>query len=137
MSEASVHEFSAADDVVFLSLASSASRVGVAGYVLALVLAVAGVVGLAHPPFHLPHHAAPVIAVVTLLGAVPPVLAGRQLRAGARSLRAVALTTGDDVAHLMTAVNGLTRAFTTLVAMLAVDAVGLALVVALLLPRGH
>jgi hypothetical protein len=136
MGEASSHEFGAADDVVFLDLAGSASRVGLAGYALGAVLLVAGAVGLAQPPFHLPHHAAPVVAVVTLLGAAPPALAARHLRASAERLRAVALTQGDDVAHLMAAVDGLHRAFTSLAAMLGVDALGLAAVVALLLPRG-
>ncbi|MDB4930228.1 MAG: hypothetical protein JWM10_2712 [Myxococcaceae bacterium] len=136
MGEASMHEFGAADDVVFLDLAGSASRVGVAGYGLGGVLLLAGVLGLAHPPFHLPHHAAPVVAIITLVGAVPPFLAARHLRASAVRLRAVALTAGDDVAHLMAAVDGLQRAFTALVAMLALDALGLAAVVALLFPRG-
>lgn len=136
MATSASHEFGADDDAVFLALASSAARVGLAGYALGALLLAAGVAGLVHPPFHLPHHASPVIAAVTLLGAVPPVLAGRHLRAGAVSLRAVALTAGDDVAHLMTAVDGLQRAFTALAAMLAVDVIGLAVVVALLLPTG-
>ena len=136
MPDAPAHEFNADDDATFLALASSAARVGVAGYGLGFILAAAGFLGLLHPPFHLPGHAAPVIAVVSLLGAVPPVLAGRQLRVGARSLRAVATTAGDDVAHLMAAVDGLQRAFTTLAAMLAVDVVGLAVVVALMFPKG-
>jgi hypothetical protein len=136
MGEASSHEFGAADDVVFLDLASSASRVGVAGYALGAVLLVAGVVGLAYPPFHLPHHAAPVVAIVTLVGAAPPCVAARHLRSSAERLRSVALTAGDDVAHLMAAVAGLERAFTALAAMLGFDALGLAAVVALLFPRG-
>ena len=110
---ADTHEFSADDDAVFLALANSAARVGVAGYGLGVILAAVG-----------------------LLGAVPPVLAGRHLRTGARSLRAVATTAGDDVAHLMAAVDGLQRAFTTLVAMLALDALGLAIVVAVMFPKG-
>lgn len=136
MVDAASHEFNADDDVTFLALASSAARVGVAGYGLGVILAAAGFLGLIHPPFHLPPHAAPVIAVICLLGAIPPFLAGRQLRAGAESLRAVATTAGDDVAHLMTATDAVQRAFTTLVGMLAVDAVGLAVVVAMMFPRG-
>lgn len=130
------HEFDAADDAVFLALAASASRVGLAGYALGATLLVAGVLSLVRPPPHLPPHAAPVIAAITLLGAVPAALSARQLREAAVSLRAVALTAGDDVAHLMAAVDSLKRAFTTLVAMLAVDAAGLAVVVAVMFPRG-
>lgn len=136
MADAASHEFNADDDATFLALASSAARVGVAGYGLGFVLAAAGLLGLIHPPLHLPAHAAPVIAALCALGAAPPMFAGHQLRAGARSLRAVATTAGDDVAHLMAAVDGLQRAFTTLVAMLAIDAVGLAVVVAVMFPRG-
>jgi hypothetical protein len=136
MVDAVSHEFNATDDAVFLALAGSAARVGIAGYGFGFTLATTGLLGLFHPPFHLPPHAAPVIAGICLLGAIPPVLAGRQLRVGAHCLRAVATTTGDDIAHLMAAVDGLQRAFTTLVAMLAVHGVGLAVVVALMFPRG-
>jgi len=130
------HEFDAADDAVFLALAASASRVGIAGYALGATLVVAGVLSLVRPPPHLPPHAAPVIAAITLLGAAPAVLAARQLREAARSLRSVALTAGDDVAHLMAAVDSLKRAATTIVGMLALDAAGLAVVVAVMFPRG-
>ncbi|MDO9020391.1 MAG: hypothetical protein Q7V43_25930 [Myxococcales bacterium] len=136
MADAASHEFNAADDATFLALASSAARVGVAGYGLGFVLAAAGLLGLVQPPFHLPSHAAPVIAAICLLGAAPPAVAGHQLRAGARSLRSVATTAGDDVSHLMAAVDALERAFKTLAVMLAIDAVGLAVVVAVMFPRG-
>ena len=136
MVDAVSHEFNATDDAVFLALAGTAARVGIAGYCFGFTLAATGLLGLFHPPFHLPAHAAPVIAGICMLGAIPPVLAGRQLRAGALCLRAVATTTGDDITHLMAAVDGLPRAFTTLVAMLAVHGVGLAVVVALMFPRG-
>ncbi len=136
MVDAPSHEFSAEDDETFLALASSAARVGVAGYGLGVLLAAAGFLGIIHPPFHLPPRAAPVIAVICVLGAIPPILAARQLRAAAGSLRSVATTAGDDVAHLMTATDSLQRAFATLVAMLAVDAVGLAVIVALMFPKG-
>ena len=136
MADAASHEFNAADDATFLSLASSAARVGVAGHGLGVCLAAAGFLGLIHPPFHLPPHAAPVIAAICLIGAIPPFVAGRQLRAAARSLRAVATTEGDDVAHLMTATDSLQRAFTTLIAMLSVYVLGLAVVVAVMFPKG-
>lgn len=137
MVDAASHEFNADDDETFLSLASSAARVGVAGYGLGVLLAAAGFLGIVHPPFHLPPHAAPVIAVICVLGAIPPFLAARQLRAAARSLRSVATTAGDDVAHLMSATDAMQRAFTTLVGMLAMDVVGLGLIVALMFPKGH
>ena len=130
------HEFGAADDAVFLALAASASRVGIAGYALGATLVVAGVLSLVRPPPHLPPHAAPVIAAITLVGSVPAALAGHQLREAARSLRAVAVTAGDDVAHFMAAVESLKRALTMVVAMLALDAAGLAVVVAVMFPRG-
>jgi|JI10StandDraft_1071094.scaffolds.fasta_scaffold1143691_2 hypothetical protein len=130
------HEFGAADDAVFLALAASASRVGIAGYALGAMLLVAGVLSVVRPPAHLPPHAAPVIAAITLLGVIPAALSARQLREAALSLRAVALTAGDDVAHFMAAVESLKRALTMVVAMLALDAAGLAVVVAVMFPRG-
>lgn len=136
MPDADAHEFDAAADATFLALAASAGRVGVAGHGLGAVLAAAGLLGLLRPPPHLPPHAAPAVALLCLLGAIPSVLAGRQLRASARSLRAVATTTGDDVAHLMAALDGLQRAFTALIVMLSVDVLGLAAVVAMMFPRG-
>jgi uncharacterized membrane protein len=130
------HEFSADDDRVFLGLAASATRVGAAGYLLALLLSAAGVVGLLRPPFHLPARAAPVVAIVCLLGALPPALTARHLRGAAASLRAVATTAGHDVAHLMSAVDAMQRAFAALVVMLAVDVLGVAVVVAAMFPAG-
>lgn len=129
------YEFSAEEDAVFLALATSAARVGVAGYGLGGALLLAGLLGLVRPTYLTPQ-AAPVVAAAGLLAGAPALLAGHRLREASRRLRAVAETSGDDVAHLMAAIERLAHAFTAVVAMLTVDALVLAAVVVVALPPG-
>ncbi|MFO0626165.1 MAG: hypothetical protein U0325_11165 [Polyangiales bacterium] len=77
----------------------------------------------------------PAIGLATLVGAPPAAWSARALLAASTSASLVATTTGRDLAHVMDAVAHLRAGFRALAIALAFDALVVAAVVTMLLPR--
>lgn len=134
--EATAHEFSGTHEAVFGRVARSARAVALAGATLAAALLLGGAASALRPPTHMPPRVALVVGALTAAGAIPAGIASWRLLGASRAVHAVATTAGRDVEHLMVAVAHLRGAFMALVAMLAVDALVLAVIVALMAPVG-
>ncbi len=130
------YEFGAADEAIFLRLASSTRVMAFAGLALTALLLVAGGVGLVHPPAYLPPRLGPALGALLLLGAPPAAYASWRLKAASAELGRVVSTSGRDVPLAVAAGAALRDAFRALAVMLLLH-VGVALtVLALGLPRG-
>lgn len=129
-------EFGVEASAVCLSLARSARVIARTGFGLSALLFLAGIIGAAIPPMHLPGRVAPLIGAVTALGAVPSAYAAFRLHRASISVGFVASTEGSDVPHMLDAVGSLRNAFRALTAMLALYVVAVALVVWWMFPRG-